>query len=42
MLIEAGADVDVREEFSTLFKTAQKKHMRSFDGITIILFLIAV
>ena len=42
LLIEAGADVNVREEFSTHFKTAQKKHMRSFDGIIIISFLIVV
>ena len=33
LLIEAGADVNAREEFSTAFKTAQKKHMRSFDGL---------
>jgi len=32
LLIEAGADVNAREEFSTAFRTAQKKHMRSFDG----------
>lgn len=31
LLIEAGADINVREEFSTAFQTAQKKHMRSFD-----------
>ncbi|CAH3191448.1 unnamed protein product [Porites evermanni] len=35
LLIEAGADVNAREEFSTAFKTAQKKHMRSFDVIFI-------
>ena len=27
-----GADVNARDEFSTAFRTAQKKHMRSFDG----------
>ncbi|KAL9973514.1 hypothetical protein ACROYT_G019983 [Oculina patagonica] len=33
LLVEAGADVNAKEEFSTAFRTAQKKHMRSFDVI---------
>ncbi|XP_015758771.1 PREDICTED: caseinolytic peptidase B protein homolog [Acropora digitifera] len=33
LLILAGADVNAKEEFTTPFKTAQKKHMRSFDVI---------
>ncbi|XP_068718120.1 mitochondrial disaggregase-like [Montipora capricornis] len=33
LLIEAGADVNAKEEFTTPFKMAQKKHMRSFDVI---------
>ena len=32
LLLKAGADVNARDEFSTAFRTAQKKHMRSFDG----------
>ena len=32
LLILAGADVNAKEEFTTPFKMAQKKHMRSFDG----------
>lgn len=37
LLIEAGADVNAREEFSTAFRAAQKKHMRSFDGKVLVL-----
>ncbi|XP_074619996.1 mitochondrial disaggregase-like [Acropora palmata] len=33
LLILAGADVNANEEFTTPFKMAQKKHMRSFDVI---------
>ncbi|XP_058970619.2 mitochondrial disaggregase-like [Pocillopora verrucosa] len=33
LLLKAGADVNARDEFSTAFRTAQKKHMRSFDVI---------
>ncbi|PFX22654.1 Caseinolytic peptidase B protein-like [Stylophora pistillata] len=33
LLLKAGADVNAKDEFSTAFRTAQKKHMRSFDVI---------
>ena len=36
MLLEAGADSNARENFSTVFKTAQKKQMRAIDGWYII------
>ena len=35
VLLEARADPNARDEFSTAFKTAQKKHMRSIDGLYI-------
>ncbi|XP_032223000.1 caseinolytic peptidase B protein homolog isoform X2 [Nematostella vectensis] len=30
-LIELGADLNVRDDFSTVYKTAQKRHMRSLE-----------
>lgn len=35
--MEAGADVNAKDEFSTAFRTAQKKHMGSFDGKSLVL-----
>lgn len=32
MLLDAGADVNARDRFSSVFKTASKKGMRAFDG----------
>ena len=32
LLLESGADVNSREEFSTVFRTAQRKRMRSIEG----------
>ncbi|KAK3754788.1 hypothetical protein QZH41_012786 [Actinostola sp. cb2023] len=33
ILLEAGADPNAAEEFSTIFQTAQKKHWRSYEVI---------
>lgn len=33
MLLEAGADPNLTDEFSNVYQTAREKHMHSLEGI---------